>query len=63
MEWLGHRESATARHYYHLHHEETQRQMKRLDFLGEAGVRGPPVGFHSSCWRGLRRTRDCVRGS
>lgn len=40
MEWLGHRDSAMVRHYYHLHDEEAQRQMKRLDFLGEAGGSG-----------------------
>jgi integrase len=39
MEWLGHRESAMVRHYYHLHDEEAQRQMKRLNLLGEAGKR------------------------
>ncbi len=37
MEWLGHRDSAMVRHYYHLHDDEAQRQMSRLDFLGEAG--------------------------
>jgi hypothetical protein len=29
-----------VRHYYHLHDDEAQRQMKRLDFLGEAGGGG-----------------------
>jgi hypothetical protein len=29
-----------VRHYYHLHDDEAQRQMKRLDFLGEAGGTG-----------------------
>jgi integrase len=39
MAWLGHRDSAMVRHYYHLHDEEAQRQMKRLKFLGRgAGV-------------------------
>ena len=37
MEWLGHADSATVRHYYHLHDDEAQRQMSLLDFLGEAG--------------------------
>jgi integrase len=37
MEWLGHRESAMVRHYYHLHDDEAQRQMKRLNSLGQAG--------------------------
>ena len=35
--WLGHRESKMARHYYHLHDEEAQRQMQRLNFLGDVG--------------------------
>jgi integrase len=33
MAWLGHRDSAMVRHYYHLHDDEAQRQMKRLRFL------------------------------
>lgn len=37
MEWLGHSDSKMVRHYYHLHDEEAQRQMKRLRFLSEAG--------------------------
>ena len=37
MQWLGHRDSAMVRHYYHLFDDEAQRQMSRLDFLGEAG--------------------------
>jgi integrase len=40
MRWLGHRDSDMVRHYYHLHDEEAQRQMKRLKFLGEAGGSG-----------------------
>jgi integrase len=40
MHWLGHRDSAMVRHYFHLHDEEAQRQMKRLSFLGEAGGSG-----------------------
>jgi hypothetical protein len=27
------------RHYYHLHDEESKRQMNKLDFLGGAGGR------------------------
>jgi hypothetical protein len=37
MAWLGHRDSQMVRHYYHLHDDEAQRQMKRLNFLGQAG--------------------------
>src|SRR5262249_19838074 len=40
MEWLGHADSAMVRRYYHLHDDEAQRQMRRLDFLGEAGGGG-----------------------
>jgi hypothetical protein len=31
-----------VRHYFHLHDDEAQRQMSRLDFLGESG--GVAVG-------------------
>lgn len=34
MAWLGHMDSKMVRHYFHLHDEEAQRQMKRLDFVG-----------------------------
>ena len=37
MAWLGHRDSAMVRHYYHLHDDEAQRQMKRLNILSDAG--------------------------
>lgn len=37
MEWLGHSHSAMVRHYYHLHNDEAQRQMKRLNFVQGAG--------------------------
>jgi integrase len=40
MEWLGHRDSAMVCHYYHLHDDEAQRQMKRLNSLGQAGGGG-----------------------
>jgi hypothetical protein len=40
MEWLGHADSKMVRHYYHLHDAEAQRQMKRLNFVGEAGGAG-----------------------
>lgn len=32
-----------VRHYYHLHDQEAQRQMSRLDLLGEAGTERPGV--------------------
>ena len=34
MRWLGHHDSAMVRHYYHLHDDEAQRQMQRLNFVG-----------------------------
>jgi integrase len=37
MKWLGRRDSAMARYYYHLHDDEAQRQMRRLKFSGDAG--------------------------
>lgn len=37
MRWLGHQNSAMVRHYYHLHDDEAQRQMKRLKFVDGAG--------------------------
>jgi integrase len=40
MRWLGHADSAMVEHYYHLHDDEAQRQMQRLNFLGEAGGGG-----------------------
>jgi integrase len=38
MEWLGHQESKMVRHYYHAHDAEAQRQMKRLNFTGDAAA-------------------------
>jgi len=38
MEWLGHQESKMVRHYYHAHDAEAQRQMKRINFTGEAAA-------------------------
>ena len=40
MEWLGHQDSAMVRHYYHLHDTESQEQMQKLDFAGDAGRSG-----------------------
>jgi integrase len=37
MAWLGHADSKMVRHYYHLHDDEAQRQMKRLQFVSESG--------------------------
>jgi integrase len=34
MEWLGHSDSKMVRHYFHLHDDEAQRQMQRLNFVG-----------------------------
>jgi integrase len=37
MRWLGHQDSKMVRHYYHLHDDEAQRQMQRINFVGRAG--------------------------
>ena len=34
IQWLGHRDSQMVRHYYHLHDEEAQRQMQKVNFVG-----------------------------
>ncbi|MEX2309736.1 MAG: site-specific integrase [Pirellulales bacterium] len=39
MEWLGHKDSAMVRHYYHLHDTESRRQMDRLNPLGNVAKR------------------------
>jgi integrase len=36
MSWLGHSSSKMVRHYFHLHDDESQRQMKRISFLSDA---------------------------
>ena len=33
MQWLGHQNSNMVRHYYHLHDDEAQRQMQKLNFV------------------------------
>jgi integrase len=43
MEWLGHSDSAMVRHYFHIHDDEAQRRMSRLNLLGEAGQPLPGV--------------------
>ena len=39
MAWLGHQDSDMIRIYYHLHDQESRRQMDKLDPLGSAGLR------------------------
>lgn len=34
MKWLGHTSSRMVQHYYHLHDDESQRQMKKLTSVG-----------------------------
>jgi integrase len=41
MDWLGHADSAMVRHYYHLHDQESRRQMARLDLNSTTGKRSP----------------------
>ena len=35
MTWLGHRQSKMIRRYYHLHTDESHRQMQKINFLGD----------------------------
>ena len=44
MQWLGHRDSAMVRHYYHLHDDEAQRQMQRINFVGNSTTKGVAEG-------------------
>jgi len=37
VSWLGHSSSQMVRHCFHLHDEESQRQMQRISFRGDAG--------------------------
>ena len=39
MQWLGHSSSEMIKIYYHLHNEESRRQMNKINFLGDAGSR------------------------
>ena len=34
MQWLGHQQSGMVRHYYHLHDQEAQQQMRKVSFVG-----------------------------
>lgn len=44
MRWLGHQDSLMVRHYYHLHDDEAQRQMQRVNFVGESAAKGAAEG-------------------
>ena len=37
MRWLGHKSSSMVKLYYHLHDDQAQRQMEKLDFIGGLG--------------------------
>jgi integrase len=41
MEWLGHADSEMVRHYYHLHDDESRKQMAKLVLLDTAGKQSP----------------------
>ena len=44
MSWLGHQDSEMVRHYYHLHDEESRRQMANLDLIGnKTGKQSPGI--------------------
>ena len=47
MEWVGFADSAMVRHYFHLHDEESQRQMNGLNLLGGAAGRSDGKGLKS----------------
>ncbi len=36
MSWLGHSSSKMVRHYFHLYDAESRRQMRRINFIGDA---------------------------
>ena len=38
MNWLGHRDSEMVRHYFHLHDEEAQRQMRKINLVESSGA-------------------------
>lgn len=40
MRWLGHQDSKMVKHYYHLHDDEAQRQMQRINFVGGSAATG-----------------------
>ena len=39
MRWLGHQDSKMVKHYYHLHDDEAQRQMQRINFVGDSAAK------------------------
>lgn len=47
MEWVGHADSDMVRHYFHLHDEESKRQMNGVDFLGTVGRTSGEVSVSS----------------
>lgn len=48
MVWLGHHDSEMVRHYYHLHDEESKRQMGRLSLLGNSTAPNESNGEQAS---------------
>ena len=56
MEWVGHADSAMVRHYFHLHDEESKRQMCSLNLLGESVGRSDGAVSKSSKEEQQRRT-------
>ena len=43
MDWLGHADSSMVTHYYHLHDQESQRQIRRVKLFAAADVQPPSV--------------------
>jgi len=44
MRWLGHQDSKLVAHYYHLHDDEAQRQMQKIQLTGRAIASGSDRG-------------------
>lgn len=53
MTWLGHQDSKMVRRYYHLHQEEAQKQMAKINFLSDQ--RGRSVNAKQAGGRQRRR--------
>jgi integrase len=43
MTWLGHQDSRMVRRYYHLHQEEAQKQMAKINFMGNRRKTKPSI--------------------
>jgi len=48
MTWLGHQDSKMVRRYYHLHQEEAQKQMAKINFMGNRRKAKQPIAKDGS---------------